>query len=297
VSDVSSGTVSLVSNASVGNQWYKNGVVITSATADRITVTEDGVYTVKITVDNCSSQLSDERPIVIPVDQTITFSSIPAKTLGDPSFTLSATATSALPVVYSTTSDKISINGNQVTLIKPGTTNVTASQPGNEAFIAADPVTQTFCVNPPKPIIVVSDVSSGTVSLVSNASVGNQWYKNGAVITSATADRITVTEVGIYTVKVTVDNCSSQLSSTDHSATNLVYPNPVRQNITVNLHAFDLNHEVEIIIYDAIGNLKVRTVERGHESTTFSVDDLPTGLYVVKARQHGLTQTEKFLKD
>jgi len=308
VSAASSGSVLLVSNASVGNQWYKDGAVINSSTTDRITVTEDGVYTVKVTVDNCSSQLSDERAIVIPVAQTIVFGSLADKTLGDPSFTLAATASSALPVEYSTTSDKISINGNQVTLIKPGTTNITASQPGNNAFLAADPVSQTFCVNPPKPTIVVSNVSSGSVLLVSNASQGNQWYKNGAVINSATADRITVTEAGIYSVKVTVDNCSSQLSdeqptvitgdlSPGPTATNLVYPNPVKQNITVNLHAFDLNHDVEIIIYDAIGNLKVRTIERGHESTTVSVDDFPTGLYIIKARQQGLSQTEKFLKD
>lgn len=291
----------------LGETWTKvsiNNSLKYSLFVQSMTIANDSVYL----GTNGNGIIAFAKTLLNKSNQTITFNTVEDKTLGDASFTLSATASSGLPVVFSTTSDKISINGNQVTMIKAGTANVTARQPGNDVFTAADPVTQTFCVNPPKPTIVVSDVSSGSVTLLSNASIGNQWYKNGTVITSATADRITVTEVGVYTVKVTVDNCSSITSDEQpivitgdlkpHQATtNLVYPNPVRQDITVNLHAFDLNHDVEIIIYDAIGILKLHIIERGRESTTLSVDDFPTGLYVVKARQYGLSQTAKFLKD
>ena len=54
-----------------------------------------------------------------------------------------ATATSGLPVSYrSLTPSTCSVSGTTVTQLAPGTCTVEASQPGDEIFAAAEPVTR-----------------------------------------------------------------------------------------------------------------------------------------------------------
>jgi hypothetical protein len=80
-------------------------------------------------------------------NQTITFAALPNRTLGDPPFTVSATASSALTVVFASTTPAIcTVNGNTVTLVATGSCSVVASQPGNTVYNAAQPITQTFQV-------------------------------------------------------------------------------------------------------------------------------------------------------
>ena len=49
----------LISSANNGNQWYKNGVAISGATAKTYVVTEDGTYHVVVTLLGCSSAPSN----------------------------------------------------------------------------------------------------------------------------------------------------------------------------------------------------------------------------------------------
>jgi hypothetical protein len=75
--------------------------------------------------------------------QTITFGALANKTYGDPSFTVSATASSGLAVTFGVTGN-CSIVGNTVTITGAGSCSVTASQAGNANWPAATPVTQSF---------------------------------------------------------------------------------------------------------------------------------------------------------
>lgn len=80
--------------------------------------------------------------------QTITFSSIAAKSFGNAPFQLSATASSGLSVTYTSSDTSVAtISGSTVTILKAGTTVITASQGGNENYSAAPNVTQTLTVN------------------------------------------------------------------------------------------------------------------------------------------------------
>jgi len=81
--------------------------------------------------------------------QTISFPAIPSKNMGDPTFQLSATASSGLAVTYTSSNPAVAtINGKVVTIVGVGTTQITASQAGNGTWAAANPVTQTFTVAP-----------------------------------------------------------------------------------------------------------------------------------------------------
>lgn len=82
------------------------------------------------------------------LQQTITFGPINGKIVGSPDFDPGATASSGLPVVY-TSSDALvaAIVDGRVRIVGPGIVEITASQPGNEQYNAAPQVTQQLAVS------------------------------------------------------------------------------------------------------------------------------------------------------
>src|SRR4029077_9780031 len=71
-----------------------------------------------------------------------------SKTVGAAPFTVSATASSGLPVSFSIVSGPATIAGSTVTVTGAGTVTVGASQGGNANYAAATPVEQSFTVTP-----------------------------------------------------------------------------------------------------------------------------------------------------
>jgi hypothetical protein len=101
-------------------------------------------------------------------DQIITFGALPDKKITDAPFTVSATASSGLPVSFSIVSGPASISGNKVTISGIGTGPVTvrASQAGNDVYNAAPNVDRIFNVN------VGTSISSITVT---SPNGGEKW--------------------------------------------------------------------------------------------------------------------------
>ncbi len=79
--------------------------------------------------------------------QSISFSALPNEAFGTAPFSVSATASSELPVSFaSTTSTTCSVSGAIVTLLALGTCTIEATQPGDSNYAAAAPVDQSFTV-------------------------------------------------------------------------------------------------------------------------------------------------------
>jgi hypothetical protein len=79
--------------------------------------------------------------------QTITFNAIPAQTVGT-TLTVSATATSGLPVTFSVVPNgNCSVSGNTVSFLNTGNCGVVASQAGNASYLPAANVGQIIQVN------------------------------------------------------------------------------------------------------------------------------------------------------
>ena len=80
--------------------------------------------------------------------QTITFAALPDKTYGAAPFTVSATASSGLPVSFaSTTTSVCTVSGSTVTLVSAGANcTIEATQAGNSDYGAAPATTRTFWV-------------------------------------------------------------------------------------------------------------------------------------------------------
>lgn len=85
---------------------------------------------------------------VVKGSQTISFENISEKKMGDAPFTLTATASSKLPVSFKVKTGSATISGNTVTLTGAGTVVIEASQAGNENYTLAPLITQSFTVKP-----------------------------------------------------------------------------------------------------------------------------------------------------
>jgi hypothetical protein len=90
--------------------------------------------------------------------QTIAFSALPDKVIGDPPFVVTATASSGLAVTFGVSGD-CTIAGDTITLIKAGSCTVTAQQAGDDNYLPALDVTHVFTIQAAKiylPFIVRS---------------------------------------------------------------------------------------------------------------------------------------------
>ena len=77
--------------------------------------------------------------------QTVTFGALPEVTEGDAAIKLAASATSGLPITYTSSGPAATIAGDQLTPVAAGSTVITAKQAGNAIFQAAQ-ATQTLTV-------------------------------------------------------------------------------------------------------------------------------------------------------
>lgn len=114
---------------------------------------------------------SDVRPEFIPASdpwyvaaissQTIDFPALPSTALDAGPVTLGATASSGLSVSYTSSSPSVcAVSGSQVTLTATGNCSITASQAGNNRYLAAANLTRTFAVTPaPTPKVRPAPVS------------------------------------------------------------------------------------------------------------------------------------------
>ena len=86
-----------------------------------------------------------QNVVVAKASQTITFGALGGKTWGDAPFSVSATASSGLPVTF-TAGGNCTIASTTVTITGAGACTITASQSGNANFSAATDVPQSFNV-------------------------------------------------------------------------------------------------------------------------------------------------------
>jgi hypothetical protein len=98
----------------------------------------------------------------IPIQQTITFGALANRTYGDPAFTVSATASSGLPVTFGI-SGAATISGNTITLVSPGLVTVTANQPGGSGYAAAPSVSQSFMISKASQTVIFGSLSGRTM--------------------------------------------------------------------------------------------------------------------------------------
>jgi gliding motility-associated-like protein/uncharacterized repeat protein (TIGR01451 family) len=208
------GSVELSSSASTGNQWYKDGGLITGATAQKYVATESGVYTVRFTDGNGCYTVSAGVTVVenqLPPVPTITVDADLLTFCDGGSVELTSSASTGNQWYK----DGGLINGatNQKYVATESGVYTVRFTDANGCYTVSAGVTVVENQLPPVPTITVdADLltfcDGGSVELTSSASTGNQWYKDGGLITGATGQKYVATESGVYTVRFTdVNEC------------------------------------------------------------------------------------------
>lgn len=128
--------------------------------------------------------------VAVAVPQAITFAPLAGKVYGDPAFSISASASSNLPVNF-TAAGVCGVLGNTVTISAAGSCTITAHQAGNDDYAPADDVSQSLEV----------------VKAPATITVGTEFTFDGTV---KSAD-ITTSPAGLSGVTVTYSQNGSQV--------------------------------------------------------------------------------------
>lgn len=214
------GSVLLTSSSSTGNQWYRDGSLLTGETGQTYRANTIGKYTVITTNANgCSSMVSNDiqvtvnslpqTPVVTPTTNT-TFCAGSSVVLTSSSMTGNQWYKEGQPIQGATESSYTAITSGDYTVM------VTNSNDCQSSMSRPVPVTTVLFPETPtiSPAGATTFCEGGIVTLTSSSAAGNQWYKNGNLIPGATNQTLDVNQIGIYTVKVTnATGCVSAISA------------------------------------------------------------------------------------
>jgi Leucine-rich repeat (LRR) protein len=209
---------------------------LTVTTIDGSTVNIIGAGTTTITAsqagdDNYLAATEVQQTLTVEkAAQTITFGALDNKTFGDADFGLTATASSSLDVSYTSSDLTVAtIDGNTVTIVGAGTTTITASQAGNENYLAATEVQQTLTVEKAAQTITFEALDNKTFGdadfdLTATASSDLDVSYTSSDLTVATIDGSTVTIVGAGTTTIAASQAGDD---------NYIAATEVQQTLTV----------------------------------------------------------------
>ena len=142
-------------------------------------------------------------------------------------------------------------------------------------------------------------------AFVSNVATGNQWYRNDTLIEGATDDTYIPTMDGIYTSRVTVNNCSSAKSNkirwTDIEVSAFanqihIYPNPATGELTIEFEKLQTtNTKVELL--DISGKvIYTATINPGNTQHQINLSSFEEGLYLIRISNTDYTVAKKVIK-
>ena len=181
--------------------------------------------------------------------QTITFGLLGNVAAGAPPFTITATASSRLSVIFfSTTTAVCTVEGTMVTPAAAGICTIQATQPGNTTYAAATPVYQSFQVT--------AGQASQTIAFgaLSNQQFGATPFTVSATATSGLAVSFNSQTPAVCTVSgatvtlVAVGTCTIQATQAGNA--NYAAATPVNQS-------FQVTQETQSIIF---GTLPAQTL-------------------------------------
>lgn len=172
--------------------------------------------------------------------QTITFGTLAAKTYGDAAFNLSGSASSGLTVSYTSSDTNVAtVSSNRVTILKAGTTTITASQAGNSTYYAAPSVSQMLTVSKKALTVTVANQSktygqsNPALTFSYSGFISGQSAANLTTAPTASTTAIPGSSVGSY--PITVSGGVSDNYSFNYVAGNLTISAATLASTSINL--------------------------------------------------------------
>jgi len=186
------------------------------------------------------------------------------------------------------------------------TTSYFVAAYGNCGYSTFIEVIATVNESPAQPTISGDNSNPSSPILTSSGTSGNQWFRNDVAIKSATEKTYTVSQSGIYKVQVTINGCVSPFSEglpyivtgLEHSVSGSVniYPNPARDDIIIDLTAFEIDKAVMISIKDILGKPISETTGQGGKTIQVDIRNFSSGPYLLLLQQGQNVVYKKFIK-
>jgi len=163
-------------NNDLNKVTYTSNIAVTIAPNSEIMVVwekTDGLTNHLLSIDDLS--------VTARATQDITFDNLPTKNYGDATFSLTASASSGLPITYTSSNTNVAtVSGSTVTIKGPGRSFITASQAGNANYTAAANQTKPLNV---KPKIPISSVATG----ISTTTFTANWTADNGLTDASTS--------------------------------------------------------------------------------------------------------------
>ena len=194
-------------------------------------------YTVTAYNASGSSTASFSISVDSLINQTITFKPLPNTVYGAANISPMATATSGLPVSYTSSDTTVaSIVNNAIHIKGVGTVTITASQSGNANYYAAAPVSQTLTIAP-APLTITAN-NQTRVYGAANPTLGVTYtgfvYKDSVSVLSTlpvvTTSANTTSPVGVY--PITVAGATAKNYTITYSPPGVLTVSPAPRNLT-----------------------------------------------------------------
>lgn len=165
------------------------------------------------------------------IAQSISLTSTATKTFGDATFTLPATTDKGKSISYTSSNTAVAtVNGNIVTIIGSGTTDLVGTQTGDAHYYAAPNTTQTLTINKAVQTITFGVFASKTygdaaITLTSTTdkALTISYASSDATVASVSGNILTINKGGTATITATQAGSSNYLPAA-----------PVSQLITIN---------------------------------------------------------------
>lgn len=292
--------VSVLLTSSVGSsyQWYNNGTAVSGATNLNYATTTGGNYTVK--VGTCTSNAT-----------TITVNTLPTATITAAGATTFCLGNSV--VLNGNTGANLGYQWKKANANIAGATNASYTANTGGSYTLKVTNNSTGCTKTSTAVTVTANVVPATptitrngLTFTSNATTGNQWYKNGVLIAGATATTYTATTVGCYNTMVTNSfSCSTasdtlcvasiapyirigdENTTTDNHTTLVevsVVPNPNNGVFELALQNNDTDSEATLAIVNMMGQVvyfEKLAIEAGESTHSIQLTNVTNGIYFI----------------
>ena len=203
---------------------------------------------------------------ITKLNQTITFNTLASKTYGDADFAPGATASSGLYCTYTSSNTAVAtIVNNQVHIVGVGSSNITASQAGDNYTNAATDVIQTLTVSKLNQTITFGSLPSKSTGMA-DFSPG-ATASSGLTVTYASSNTAVATIVNGQIHIVGAGNTNITASQTGDANTNAAAD--VNQQLTVSVTS-------TVLIEDTFNYSDFPTAAGSAENWTTTLTGVPT---------------------
>lgn len=266
-------------------------------------------YTKKVDFDGSNGAYPyNSTPVFVSMQsQTLDFESVPTKTFGDQPFTLSAHASSGLPVIFESADPTVAtVNGSTVTIVGGGTTVLRATQDGTKDYFPAS-VDQVLNVNKGTqtinfPTISTKQIFEAPFTINPSASSGLPVNTSSSDLSVATVENGLVTLIAPGTTILTASQpgdakylpafAEQELvvtmvlaAESDSTSAPSSYPNPANQRLYLRMLTPPEQNRKWVDIINTSGQKRQMPIEwiQGNIYEV-NVSELAEGIYLIKSQ-------------